>query len=468
MQSFKMDLPDEVRIAIDSLERHGYEAYVVGGCVRDSLMGRTPHDWDITTNATPDMIQEVFRGYRQALDGLKHGTVTIIIDRKPVEITTYRIDGKYSDGRRPDRITFTSDLTEDLARRDFTINACAYGRGGLIDPFSGAHDITDRSVRAVGDPVARFEEDALRILRAMRFASELSFSVESQTKKAMHECKHMLAKISQERITDELSKLLLGNNVGNVLEEFRDILLFIIPELQPLASASGHSRNRSDPLGLSIRAIALAELNLPLRIALLLRGIDRFRSSDCSSEKNGDILPLNSSGPAQTSDVPSKVTETVLRRMRFPNQIIKQVTIITHYTDRIIDPDPIAVKRVLRKTGTGAFRLIIDAKRSVALSKSISKVNSKTQKSMRPCGGISHHEYDLLENILDNIIEQNECFSLSDLAVSGKDLGEIGVPEGKIIGETLNSLLDLVIGGKVENKKDALLAEARKLIKYYP
>ncbi|NLM62187.1 MAG: polya polymerase [Clostridiales bacterium] len=472
MRSFKMILPDYVQYAIEALEKRGYDAYVVGGCVRDSLMGRQPHDWDITTNAIPDRIREVFSGHPQVLDGLKHGTVTVIFDHKPVEITTYRIDGNYSDGRRPDSIAFTSDLTEDLARRDFTVNACAYGREGLIDPFGGAEDIEARLIRAVGDPECRFSEDALRILRAMRFASELSFSIESKTKEAMLRCMPLLKKISQERIKEELSRTLMGNNVQNVLDEFRDILLFLIPELEPLATAAGQEKCHTDLLSLSVNAIALSERILSLRIALLMLGISKTRCHDFPDSAIGNKASLYTSArsaSSQASDTSDRVVENILRRMRFPGQIINQVSVILRYADLSIPPDPVAVKRVLRLTGIESFRLILKAKRAAALSKIRALYKSCQQDGSLQ---ISHtqndaarlRETEALENILDALIEQGACIFLSDLAVRGDDLIEIGIPKGKMIGETLNRLLDLVVEGKIENKKDALLAEARRII----
>lgn len=476
MQPFKINLPDEVRFAIDALEQHGHDAYVVGGCVRDSIMGRKPHDWDITTNATPARIQKVFSGFPQALDGLKHGTVTIILDHKPVEITTYRIDGNYSDGRRPDTITFTSDLIEDLARRDFTINACAYGREGLIDPFGGEHDIKTRLIRCVGDPVSRFNEDALRILRGMRFASQLSFTVENKTKEAMMKCTPLLKKISQERITDELSKTLMGINVQNVLNEFRDVLLFLIPELEQLSSLSGNAIDHTDLLSHSIRAIAIADRDLALRIALLLRGIGKSNSLDhiATSDDKTSLPNISAkSVSAQSAETSVKAVEKILKRMRFPIRIIKQVTIIIRYVDEYIAPTPAGVKRILRYTGIEPFRLLLKAKRALASSENYppeppesSRFHNKTKLQYDPkhLNMLNSKEIDALESILDTVIEQNACIFLSDLAVSGNDLIAVGIPQGKKIGEILNRLLDLVIEGKVENKKDALLAEARRLM----
>jgi tRNA nucleotidyltransferase/poly(A) polymerase len=234
MDPQEMVIPTGVRLALDRLDRAGYEAYIVGGCVRDSLLGETPTDWDLATSASPERIKEVFNGYNQIDTGIRHGTITVILDDMPIEITTYRVDGKYSDGRRPDEVHFTGDIVEDLARRDFTINACAMTESEVIDPFGGKDDLRHGIIRSVGDPKERFKEDALRILRGIRFASVLGFKVEEETKKAILDCRELIRNVSMERITMEFSKILLGDAVYDTLLEFQAVMAVVFPEIQEM------------------------------------------------------------------------------------------------------------------------------------------------------------------------------------------------------------------------------------------
>lgn len=455
MSLTEITIPKNIRLVLNKIEEQGHKAYIVGGCVRDVLMGRKPHDWDITTDALPEQIQNIFGRFPQVLDGLKHGTVTVIVEHHPIEITTFRVDGHYSDGRRPDGVAFTTDLEADLARRDFTINACAFGRDGLIDPFGGQEDIAAGLIRSVRNPFDRFTEDSLRILRGLRFASELNFSIEHQTSNAMHKLAPLLANVSQERITAELSKTLLGRNVQRVLIEHQDIMLYLIPELERLVLISGCSPHNYSFLEHSIRAIAIAEQSLPLRLALLLRGIDNT---------NGTSL--------------DNAVKTILRRMRYPLKLARQISVVTQYVDKPIEPTPIGVKRILRQTGAASFQLILKAKRSVALAtccashKTCSDVSADTSISYsdEPFINIAHKnnkqienefkDTETLEKILNTLIEQKACFSLKDLAVDGKDLIKIGFPQGRELGEALNQLLDMVIEEQLPNERIALLTKA--------
>lgn len=446
-------LPEQIQFTLDKIEERGHEAYVVGGCIRDLLMGRVPNDWDVATSALPEQIQEIFKGYNHALDGLKHGTVTVILNHMPVEITTYRIDGDYSDGRRPDAISFTSDLEEDLARRDFTINACAYRPGSFVDPFGCTQDIEQKLIRCVGDPTCRFTEDSLRILRGIRFASELSFSIENSTKDAMLKCTPLLKNISQERISTELLKTLVGDNVADVLIEFQSILLFLIPELKLLANTktavSAYSNCCTytscipcfDYLEMLITSISLSEKDLSVRLALLLNGLGEDNIA---------------------------VAESSMHRMLLPSGVVKRTLNILRYINMPIEPVPSAVKRVLRDIGVDTFRLVLNAKSALSAAVSITSTeHCKKYESINieKLVNIQHlEEIEKLEEVLSTIVDNNKCYSLSNLDITGKDLINAGLPEGKQIGEMLNLLLDMVIDDRIENNKDSLIRFIHNLL----
>ena len=225
-------LPDPVYRLLDHLSRAGFSAYVVGGCVRDSLLGLQPHDWDICTSATPDQMKQVFRGFHTVETGLKHGTMTVVVDHKPYEVTTFRVDGNYSDHRHPDSVRFVDNLTQDLARRDFTVNAMAFSpASGLADPFNGQQDLSAGLIRCVGIPEQRFDEDALRVLRALRFASVYDFTIEPATASALRKMSPDLKRVAGERVREELLKLLCGKAAGRILREFPEVLAVIVPEI---------------------------------------------------------------------------------------------------------------------------------------------------------------------------------------------------------------------------------------------
>jgi|LSQX01.2.fsa_nt_gb tRNA nucleotidyltransferase (CCA-adding enzyme) len=439
MQVTEMVLPEEIQFVLNWVEERGYEAYVVGGCVRDLIMGRVPHDWDIATSAKPEQIQLIFDGYPQVLDGLKHGTVTVIVNKMPIEITTFRIDGRYSDGRRPDSISFTTNLEQDLARRDFTINACAYSSGRLIDPFGGSQDIKLKIIRCVGDPIRRFTEDSLRILRGLRFSSELSFDIEEQTKEAMFRCTPLLGNVSQERITTELSKALLGENAQNVLNDFHSLLIFLIPELDTSSETgpehqTAANNNVIDSLFLSITSLSYSKKDLAVRLALLLSGIGRI-----------------------------EIAEQVLQKLRLSSKIINKTLSLLRYFDVEIEQTASAVKHVLRHIGIENFRLLLDAKYALSNALRRSVVDRKCVTAVSCVD--TPEDISRFEEILNRVETRNECYNLSGLDVSGNDLIDIGVPQGRAIGEMLDKLLNMVIDEKVENTRDALIKVIHNFIK---
>ena len=395
-----LKLPPAALKTISSLEAAGFEAFAVGGYVRDCLLGKAPTDIDIATSAVPEEVKCVFKGGKVIDTGLKHGTVTLISDGTPIEITTYRVDGGYSDGRRPDSVSFTKSLKEDMARRDFTINALACGReGGVIDFFGGINDIKRGIVRCVGKPEKRFEEDALRILRALRFASVLDFSIEENTKRAAIDGKELLKRISAERIREELLKLLCGKNAAEVLTEYIEILHAVLPELSDLPDITRAARTVESITPLPI--LRLAAVFHLLEAGKAARAIDRLRLD---------------------------------RKTRF-----SVLEIIRHGRDNF-EENEVSIKNSFRNIGTELFFLTLRLKKA-----SDGDVKSRDK-------------YERIRILAVEIIKSGRCFSLETLAVDGKDVAAVlGCPPGKRVGEALEVLLSAVIEGKAPNTRDALL-----------
>ena len=391
----KIIIPGEVVTALDILQNNGFEAYIVGGCVRDSIMGKKPSDWDIATSARPEEILECFNNYRTIETGLKHGTVTVIVKKMQIEITTYRIDGEYSDRRRPDKVTFTNNIDLDLQRRDFTINALAYNQNGIIDIFGGLHDIKNKIVKCVGHPDDRFNEDGLRILRALRFASVLNFSIDDQTSDSIFKNKALLHDISTERINMEFNKLIMGINYQNIIFNYRDIIEVFLPEIKGLSNEE-----------LRYRLNSMKELNsLTMRLAVLLQGL----------------------GP----------TDKILMNLKYDNKTVKTVKILTENINEKIYPHPVNIKRWLNKINSENLVNLIKIKKAMF-----------------------DNEYEELAKsqvIMKEILASNQCYNLRTLAINGQDLLDAGMPKGKRIGMILNKVLNEVIEGKLENKKDILL-----------
>ncbi|MBR5155690.1 MAG: CCA tRNA nucleotidyltransferase [Clostridia bacterium] len=393
-----MILPHFITKTVHALESCGFEAFLVGGSVRDSLLGHSPTDWDITTSAEPKDVIRIFGEENCIPTGIKHGTITLLTDNQPVEITTYRIDGNYLDNRHPENIIFSKNILEDLSRRDFTINAIAYNpKSGILDPFNGKSDLNNKIIRTVGKAEKRFSEDALRIMRALRFAATLDFEIEEDTLKAIHSCKGLLQNIARERLQAELSKLLLSPSPQKVLTECLDVFAEIFDVkysfLLDIWCKNSQSLKNCDAV-------------LPLRLAVLLDGI---------SIKPPHIL---------------------LRDLKFDNHTLKTVKTLSEHMNLSITPHPVLIKHMLSNVGEDTFKLILKAQ----LAK-------------------SPEEFTTIKNteaILNNIISTNQCYSLKQLAVCGNDLMAMGIT-GCDIGKTLNALLYAVIEGKCENKKDSLV-----------
>ena len=407
--NLKIKMPYEVQIALNMLNSNGFEAFIVGGCVRDALLNIIPSDWDITTSANPSEIKFCFKKYKTLDIGLKHGTVTVVINHMSLEITTYRIDGKYTDNRRPDTVIFTDKLSMDLKRRDVTVNSLAYNSDGLVDLFGGINDIKNKTIRCVGEPDERFTEDGLRILRALRFASVLDFNIHEKTSKSIHKNKRLLNNISFERINNEFNKLVLGRNFYNVMLEFKDVIEVLIPEIKKISCENWEKKLYSMSL------------------------------------VSNDVIEKFAAFFYKINDV-----EKILFRLKNSNETIKNVALLTSNLDEEILPDVVNVKKWLNKIGCDNFKKLVHVK--IAIFKSFNSEDNLELENL--------NQLKLLAN---EVVEENQCYSLKTLAISGKDIIDAGITEGKQIGEILNEVLLKVIEGKLLNQKSVLI----DYIKFY-
>ena len=429
--------------AIELLKSNGYEAYAVGGCVRDMIMGAPAHDYDITTSATPDEMKAVFNGYTVIETGIKHGTLTFLYEKEPIEITTYRIDGDYKDSRHPESVEFTRNLKNDLSRRDFTMNALVYNEDdGIVDLVDGQSDIKNKIIRAIGDPKKRFEEDALRILRGVRFASQLGFTIEENTKKAMIECVHLLKNISKERINVEISKMLLGKNVKNVLVENCEIISEIIPQIKEMHGFDQNNKYHIYDV-LEHTAVSIEKIDpiLHLRLAMLLHDTGKPRTYSVDENGQGHFY-----GHAKIS---TEIASGFLKEYKFDNATKEKVVELVKIHDTPIEMDKIFIKKRMNRLGKELFFDLLKVKRADNLAQS--PEYNWTDK------------LDKMEELAREIAEEN-CFTLSSLKISGADLLALGF-KGKQIGDTLNKLLDEVIEERLPNEREALIGKANEITK---
>ena len=428
----------------DSLGKAGYEAYVVGGCVRDSVMGRTPEDWDVTTSAKPEEVIAVFGEKNTVATGLRHGTVTVIKGGKPYEVTTFRRDGEYSDFRHPEKVEFVSDLAEDLKRRDFTVNALAYSeKTGLIDLYGGLADIESKTLRAVGDPEERFNEDALRILRAARFSSVLGFGIESGTSAAMSKLCDNLKKVSAERVFTEICKLVRGKNATAALMDCHDAIFAVIPELAPCYKFEQKSKwHRYDVYEHIARAVGCAEGGLEVKLAMLLHDVGK---PECFFVKDGEG---HFYGHGEKS---YEKARKILRRLKASNALFYETTLLVRLHDRPIKNDERKIKRLLSEIRDETFLRLVAVKRADGLAQG-------TEIALEEVKGLKD-----IEKTYRLIKERGDCYTLSSLAVNGSDLAALGY-RGEAIGKELSRLLSLVIDGAVENDRERLIKISSKRI----
>lgn len=437
-------LPQDVLYIINTLSEHNFEAFAVGGCVRDTLLDRVPKDWDITTNAMPQDIINIFE--HTVPTGIKHGTISIIINKTPYEVTTYRIDGEYTDNRHPDEVIFTNSITEDLSRRDFTINAIAYNpKEGLSDPFSGEKDLNNKLIKCVGDPSLRFQEDALRMLRAIRFSTQLDFEIEEKTLRAISYNSELIKKISYERVREELCKILLCNDpsVGFQLLNNTGLLSFIIPEFSKCVGFSQRNpHHNKDIFEHTLAVLDNTPKDLNLRLAALFHDIGKPK---CFT------LDENGIGHFYMHEVESAtISNEILKRLRFDNNRIKTVSILIR--EHLINTDnikPPAVKRLINRVGVenldNLFKLQIADIKGHTPPFDFTKVNK-------------------LKSMAHEILEKQQAFSTNQLAINGSDLIELGYPKGVIIGRTLGCLLDMVIENPELNTKEKLIKFAKEMV----
>ena len=436
-------LPTSVARALSVLEACGYEAYIVGGCVRDSLLGRTPNDWDVTTNATPQEMKACFRDFRVIETGIRHGTLTVIIDGMQLEITTYRNDGEYLDNRHPVQVTFSQKIEDDLSRRDFTVNAMAYHpQKGLVDLYGGREDLKNRTIRAVGDAKTRFEEDGLRILRAIRFASVLDFYISEDTAGAVHECKDLLSGIAAERIREELCKLICGKGAVRILRDYIDVIAIFLPELDRCVGFAQNTKYHCyDVFEHTLQALALCESDdLITRLGILLHDIGKPL---CYTE---DEQGGHFKGHAP---VGVEITRSIMLRLRFDNETIRRMKLLVEWHDIPLSAEKKRVKRLLQKLSDADILRLLEIKRCDRLAHAPDFRELPSELAEIPL-------------VIDEIRAEDACLSLRTLAIDGADLMALGLPEGKRIGEMLHALLDEVIEERLPNEKSALLQAAKE------
>ncbi|MDO5518935.1 MAG: CCA tRNA nucleotidyltransferase [bacterium] len=444
----KIKVPEHVEYIINTLMKNGFEAYAVGGCVRDTILNRMPGDWDITTSAKPEQVKELFK--RTIDTGIEHGTVTVMLDKIGYEVTTYRIDGEYEDNRHPKSVEFTSNLVEDLKRRDFTINAMAYNdKDGIVDEFCGLEDIERKVIRCVGTAGDRFDEDALRIMRAVRFAAQLGFSIEEETRKAIEEKAVHLKNISAERIRVELVKLLISEHPELLVTAYDlGITKVMLPEFDLMMKTGQANPHHIYNVGIhTVKAIEamkeLAKGNYPdkeytiLCLTMLLHdaGKPKMKVTD---ETGRDRFH----GHPQESAI---IAKDVLRRLRFDNHTIDVVTRLVLNHDYRIEPTAVAVRRASNKIGLEYMPYLFLVQRADVMAQ-----NPSTQKEKMD-------RMEEVERLYAELCEKQHCVQLKDLAVSGRDLIEHGLKPGKELGEVLNKLLGMVIEQPELNTKDQLL-----------
>ena len=435
-----LDLPAHAARAIVQLEDAGFETWAVGGCVRDSLRGAAPHDWDLCTAARPEQMQAVFAGKRVLETGAKHGTLTLLTDGGPLEITTFRADGGYSDGRHPDGVRFVAHIEDDLARRDFTVGAMAWHpERGLCDPFGGLDDLQEGVLRAVGDPDARFQEDALRILRAVRFASQLGFAVEPETAAAMRRQLARLDCVAAERVRAELTGLLCGRFAQRALLAFRDVIGYVLPELVPMFDCDQQNpHHKYDVWEHSVRAAGQVPAEPALRWAMLLHDCGKPACKTVDERGVGHFY-----GHPKASHA---IAEPLLHRLRFSAEETGRILLLVEQHDRPLGDSPKLVRRRLCQIGEARFRDLLALKKGDAVGQ-----GTHPEDIAWLCG---------IAQLLEEVLAADACFSLRQLAVNGNDMVSLGL-SGPAVGEMLRALLDAVIDGQADNTRDALLRRAR-------
>lgn len=447
MENKQLFIPDDAQGIIEKLEKAGHSAYIVGGCVRDAVLGNAPHDYDLCTSATPEQMKDILSGYTTYDTGLKHGTITVAGGSDMYEVTTYRIDGEYEDNRHPTSVKFVDKVELDLSRRDFTMNAMAYNHEtGLVDPYGGLGDIQNKLIRCVGNANDRFQEDALRILRAIRFASRFGFEIETETEKAIHKNRHLLVNVSEERKTSEFCKI-LANADANLLMKYRDVFAEFIPEIKPMFDFNQKTRwHRFDVYAHTAHAVEHAPKDdLVIRLAMFFHDIGKPETFTIDENGSGHFYghPI----------VSEEITEKVMRRMKFDNATLKNVLQLVENHDNRPSVSEKGARKLLRNFGEEqAKRLLMVQECDNAAQANIPEV----QKGLE--------NVNVLRQYIDEAVRTNACCTLKDLAINGNDLMELGI-RGVLIGKTLNKLLDIVIKYPSWNTKEKLVKMAPGIAK---
>lgn len=439
----RMILPEKVRLILERLEAHGYEGYAVGGCVRDSLLGRQPSDWDITTSASPEQVKALFSHTFDT--GIEHGTVTVLIGTEGFEVTTYRIDGEYADGRHPKEVQFTSSLKEDLRRRDFTINAMAYNeKDGLVDLFGGIRDLEKKVIRCVGAAKERFGEDALRMLRAVRFSAQLGFEIDAETAEAIRVLAPALEQISAERIQTELVKLLVSPHPDRIRKAWETgITAVILPEFDRIMEQPQNNAHHIYSVGEhTLETLRQVPAKKVLRLTMLIHDMGK---PECVRLDEAGVYHFR--GHAAYS---AKIAERLMKRLKFDNETAGQVRRLVACHSLYPEATPEGVRKSVHDLGEELFPLFLEVKRADVLGQNPAVQPKKL-------------EYlDRVARIYGEILERGDCLSLKNLAVTGKDLIQDGVAPGPGLGKILNELLEEVLEHPEKNQKEKLLEESRK------
>ena len=433
----EIQIPEKVNKIIHTLQEHGYEAYAVGGCVRDSFLGREPMDWDITTSAMPEETKALFPHTFDT--GIEHGTITVLLDHEGFEVTTYRVDGKYEDSRHPKEVIFVRNLQEDLLRRDFTINAMAYNeKEGLVDIFGGMDDLRAGIIRCVGNAQARFSEDALRILRAVRFSAQLDFPIEPDTAKAVKELAPNLKNISAERIQTELVKLLTSPHPERIQDACElGITKVVLPEWDAMVGVKQNTiHHKYDVAEHTLHTLKHVKRDKYLRLTMLFHDMGK-PAMKTTDEKGNDHFK----GHALESE---KIARTVLKRLKFDNETIRIVTKLVCYHDYRMEATPANVRRAMNRIGVELFPYYLAVRLADAKSQSTYMRREKIENIVE------------IRNLYKQILMENQCVTLRQLAVSGRELMELGMKPGRELGAMLSELLEYVLDDPERNTKENL------------
>ncbi len=437
-------MPRQCREVLKRFGDAGYSAYLVGGCVRDSLLGKTPLDWDICTSARPEETLALFAGCKVILTGLKHGTVTLLWEQLPLEITTYRIDGEYLDNRRPQEVFFTEDLREDLSRRDFTINAMAYNpEMGLVDYFGGAKDLKERRICAVGDALARYHEDGLRLMRAVRFACVLNFDYDEKTRQAIVACNYLLRNIAMERIQAELNKILLSPYVAKGLDDLYTLgcFAYFMPEICHTVGFEQHNPYHCyDVFGHLRESVAAIEPDLVLRLTMLLHDIGK-PFVWCSCYGDSDCFPGHEA-------ISAKLAEAILSRLCYDKATQREVVKLVKHHTYMLHPEAENVRRALAFFGEASLRRLLKVKEADLRAQKVSVMENNTL-------------FMDITQVLEQVLAQGDCYSLKQLAVNGEDMKRLGY-QGQGVGRALDRLLEQVLKTPALNTRAQLIALAQQ------